>query len=1097
MKKVAIFMSDFHLGQNDQMEEFHTDNEFAELLGRLSFVHADDEVDLVLLGDVIDLWAAINAVERNAATPKDVDLYLPVDDPLAIPTAIDKEIDKTRAITSSHPTFFEALGRFVARNPERRRVLYVPGNHDHSVVEPTIQRLIRQQILTKEVRDIFQTHYPKLDQSVLEGNIQFQNFYENPDLKVYAEHGNQLTYGGAFRYWDTTKAESTFGTFGAECPGYVEFKLVSSRVERCAPELNGLLLGAFNPANWPGLFWWLLFRGKFLTLGRLQDFLIQYKHDNRSQAKWARKETPAAWKTVLYLMKTRMFGATRDEFNDQLAQLFDEKGTGMVPLSGKRLDPHKINTIVLGHSHQSRDVALPGLPGVRYYNTGSWILRYENTRRIVEQTWVSISRDLPVTLQSISHLTLTIEDKFGTRQELEVSNGEILREMKTGDRIFLEKDSQGKVRNILPDPLPRTIIDRQINRRRVELAEGTNSPITTDGRDLNPVLRSMDNLHVGDIMLFHWSFGTELWRLLKKGQLAEFLRVIPGMITGAVNRFGTSSYWNHVAVVFGSPSEREEADEYNDPLIIEALPDAGVSIHTPQHYLNHPQDWNFAVLRLKGALLDKWENRNLLRRLTLSNLEAHYDFETIKRETLIYTAKAMDAKGGAVLSGLVKGAIGGVLVCTLVLGSLVGITAYQHRHQWWLDLEQGLQTVTTWFKTMWGKEFAQQAMPDVVSWIYLSIKGLALLILLGLALYLIVNFVRIIKNAWIGVTATAGAIYGAAIIPAMADVAEGWANKSPAWRWGFTIIWFLPVLVILPCGNYLLFVKVSPVQGEGLSLEYILKANIILILLSALVTVWLAMPLTKMADPMIQQIAKKLWKLREIKKWVYAKLGWLVPSKSSCGAYPLHERFICSGLAQAALVDVAREVGTVEHVQEKDVIVNEQWKPQPQMSRAEQECLIRDTLPKQFALSDKFRWTYLYINGVLTPDPSASSKAQAYSAPINPSRGKLSRWASLSMQLALTGVVLTILVAFGTNQITDDLLKQIDSGIAGTFKHQLREVSLLVAGALGLGAFFCARVAQYVLALNPAMRGRALRLYGKVLGLLTVLVAYINLKLTQ
>ena len=101
------------------------------------------------------------------------------------------------------------------------------------------------------------------------------------------------------------------------------------------------------------------------------------------------------------------------------------------------------------------------------------------------------------------------------------------------------------------------------------------------------------------------------------------------------------------------------------------------------------------------------------------------------------------------------------------------------------------------------------------------------------------------------------------------------------------------------------------------------------------------------------------------------------------------------------------------------------------------------------------------------------------------------------MQLALTGVFLTILVAFGTNQITDDLLKQIDSGIAGTFKHQLREVSLLVAGALGLGAFFCARVAQYVLALNPAMRGRALRLYGKVLGLLTVLVAYINLKLTQ
>ena len=30
MKKVAIFMSDFHLGQGDQMEEFHADEEFAE-----------------------------------------------------------------------------------------------------------------------------------------------------------------------------------------------------------------------------------------------------------------------------------------------------------------------------------------------------------------------------------------------------------------------------------------------------------------------------------------------------------------------------------------------------------------------------------------------------------------------------------------------------------------------------------------------------------------------------------------------------------------------------------------------------------------------------------------------------------------------------------------------------------------------------------------------------------------------------------------------------------------------------------------------------------------------------------------------------------
>jgi hypothetical protein len=127
-------------------------------------------------------------------------------------------------------------------------------------------------------------------------------------------------------------------------------------------------------------------------------------------------------------------------------------------------------------------------------------------------------------------------------------------------------------------------------------------------------------------------------------------------------------------MVYGSPSEKEESEYYNDALILEAVPEVGVSIHTLEHYLEYPKEWNLAVLRLQEPpsaggerMLDRWEHRCLLKRLALGSLQAHYDNKNVIRQTLMYTARTMDAKGRSVISGLVKGAIGGILIASGLL----------------------------------------------------------------------------------------------------------------------------------------------------------------------------------------------------------------------------------------------------------------------------------------------------------------------------------------------------------------------------------------------------------------------------------------------
>jgi len=1006
MKKVAIFMSDFHLGQKDQMEEFHADEEFAELLGRLSLKHDRDDVDLVLLGDVMDLWTTIpesEPQEMNAQTAAAVSLYLPVmdlSDQKAVSRALDKEKEKVEAIIAAHLLFFESLARFLCRQPQRRQIIYVPGNHDHSVVHEDLQKVIRDKIL-EQAADLSLGH-----------RIVFRNYYGNLDeekcLQVYAEHGNQLTYGGVFRYADE-KGKSAFETFGVECPEYVQFKLVSNRLERRSPELDSVFMEALEPHMWPGVLWWLFAKGNFRAWKALCRFTIQYEHDDRQATQWARKKLPPPWKTFLYLAWNRYRGVTKDEYGKKLLQFFDQTEQGTVPLSGKILDPLRVKTIILGHTHQARDIDLPGLGGVKYYNTGSWLLRYENGRRVIEQTWVTISVEVG-------------SDDGGCEEQ-------------------------------------RRVIDREMIRRNVELSKSTSDPVTSDGNPVTQEMRAMPGLRVGDVVLFHLNFGVTVGRLLKSGRILELLfHALPDIAKSWFNRYGTGSYWNHIALVYGSPSEKEEVDAYNDVLFLEAIPESGVTISGPKHYLTHRKEWNMGVLQPKAEWLNRWENRRLLRRLALGALQTHYDNKGVEKLTLRYTAKTMDTRGRVIVGSLVKGAFFGVL---FMLGVLISIFA--------LKISEGYvknKSLSGLAKAAWeGCQDFARAMDEILSlshllpFEYIPIRELSsnpnwTFKILGTALlsihYLFFS-VLAVALFWLAAriilagSAFSGAGWGALIVPPMAELCEGWTKLSKPTRWVLTAGW-----VAIPLAVFVVMLYVSQHTAFHGPMGVELAGAFALFMIAGIVlfiSKW--PPLAEMTIARPLQWCAEHW--RRFRQWVWPNFGENQTEE---------KQFICSELVQYALLRAADQVGA-------------------KRSEVDVTPPGESTLPRHFAESDNFKWSYLLIAGEVIPNPGFSHRAQVSSGPCEEESWKLNGWAIWAGRFAFTSLLLIVFV---------DLMRILQTSGWKWYTWALWGIGVMS----GLSALLCARFADRDITIDPATyRGTRVAFWAKLLALTALMGAYI------
>ncbi|MEZ4339456.1 MAG: metallophosphoesterase, partial [Sandaracinaceae bacterium] len=133
MKLVRIVVSDLHLGtgsrpgESNVFEDFHHDDAFAELLEHYDReAGREGEVELIMNGDVFDLLK----VKIGGVWPTEIT------DAIAT--------DKLRQCLDGHPKFVHALKEFLAK--ERRRMVFLPGNHDLDMWFPGPQELLRRMV---------------------------------------------------------------------------------------------------------------------------------------------------------------------------------------------------------------------------------------------------------------------------------------------------------------------------------------------------------------------------------------------------------------------------------------------------------------------------------------------------------------------------------------------------------------------------------------------------------------------------------------------------------------------------------------------------------------------------------------------------------------------------------------------------------------------------------------------------------------------------------------------------------------------------------------------------------------------------------------
>ena len=129
---MKLFLSDLHLGDGKERDDFQYHQEFDDLVRELS--REFKKVEMILLGDIFDLIRTQKYYEFDGLPHSEVKLKVMED------------------ILEQHVPFFETLRYFTRK--KTRRLRYVIGNHDFGVtLDPRLLEMIREKfglILTPE-----------------------------------------------------------------------------------------------------------------------------------------------------------------------------------------------------------------------------------------------------------------------------------------------------------------------------------------------------------------------------------------------------------------------------------------------------------------------------------------------------------------------------------------------------------------------------------------------------------------------------------------------------------------------------------------------------------------------------------------------------------------------------------------------------------------------------------------------------------------------------------------------------------------------------------------------------------------------------------
>lgn len=141
----TIIVSDMHLADAEpirarrphwrayKQRRFFIDDDFARLLEHYAG-GGEDPIELVLNGDIFD-FDSITQLPEDPAGP--ISWLSRI---RGLPSEEWMSGFKMRLIIEDHPTWFEALGRFVARG---NRAVFVIGNHDAELHWPSVQELVK------------------------------------------------------------------------------------------------------------------------------------------------------------------------------------------------------------------------------------------------------------------------------------------------------------------------------------------------------------------------------------------------------------------------------------------------------------------------------------------------------------------------------------------------------------------------------------------------------------------------------------------------------------------------------------------------------------------------------------------------------------------------------------------------------------------------------------------------------------------------------------------------------------------------------------------------------------------------------------------
>jgi UDP-2,3-diacylglucosamine pyrophosphatase LpxH len=146
---MKIFLSDLHLGDGKERDDFQFHREFDDMVRKLSGQFK--KIEVILLGDIFDLIRTQKYYEFEGLPHPEVKLKVMED------------------IVEQHVSFFETLSYFTEKAGNQLR--YVIGNHDFGTyLDPRLLEMVREKfglILTPE------------------------SYYRDEPLRIWAEHGHR------------------------------------------------------------------------------------------------------------------------------------------------------------------------------------------------------------------------------------------------------------------------------------------------------------------------------------------------------------------------------------------------------------------------------------------------------------------------------------------------------------------------------------------------------------------------------------------------------------------------------------------------------------------------------------------------------------------------------------------------------------------------------------------------------------------------------------------------------------------------------------------------------------------------------------------